>query len=202
MLGKRKAQRDLFDVGHVFPVALDPASFHGQLAVAADRLFRDEDVAAFSAEGVGRSSTPPALLALMTLLQHEGGCSDLEAVRRTADDLRWAAIMQRAAGVPLCAKSTFPLFRAPLILHDGVRLVFEPSIAAARRAGLLKGGALRVALDTKPILERGPGLVRPGGQKPIPHRDRHRRAPLAASRRRRPDRGPRPGGAGSGGAAL
>jgi hypothetical protein len=155
MLGKRKAQRDLFDVGNVFPVALDPASFHGQLAAAADRLFRDEDFAAFYSEGVGRSSTPPSLLALMTLLHHESGCSDLEAVRRTAYDLRWAAVMRRPAGTPLCVKSTFQLFRAHLILHDGVRQVFEQSIAEARRSGLLKGGALRVALDTKPILGRG-----------------------------------------------
>jgi hypothetical protein len=155
MLGKRKAQRDLFDVGNVFPVALDPASFHGQLAAAADRLFRDEDFAAFYAAGVGRSSTPPALLALMTLLQHESGCSDLEAVARTGFDLRWAAVLRRAAGVPLCAKSTFQLFRAHLILHEGVRVVFQQSLAEARRAGLLKGGALRIALDTKPILGRG-----------------------------------------------
>ena len=155
MLGKRKAQRDLFDVGNVFPLALDPESFHGQLAVAAERLFRDEDFAAFYAEGLGRSSTPPSLLALLTLMHHEGGCSDLEAVHRTAYDLRWAAVLRRAAGLPLCVKSTFQLFRAHLILHDGVRHVFEQSIAEARRAGLLKGGALRVALDTKPILGRG-----------------------------------------------
>jgi hypothetical protein len=101
MLGKRKAQRDLFDVGNVFPLALDPTSFHGQLAAAAARLFRDEDFAAFYAEGVGRSSTPPSLLALMTLMHHEGGCSDLEAVRRTAYDLRWAAVLHREAGVPV-----------------------------------------------------------------------------------------------------
>jgi len=155
MLGKRTAQRDLFDVGNVFPIALDPASFHGQLAAAADRLFRDEDFATFYAEGVGRSSTPPSLLALMTLMQHECGCSDFEAVQRTAYDLRWAAVLRRAAGLSLCVKSTFQLFRAHLILHDGVRQVFEQSIAEARRAGLLKGGALRVALDTKPILGRG-----------------------------------------------
>src|SRR5260370_40133170 len=155
MLGKRPAQRDLFDVGNVFPVALASDSFHGQLAVAAERLFRDEDFAASYAAGVGRSSTPPSLLALMTLLQHESGCSGLEAVRRTAYDLRWAAVMRRPAGTPLCVKSTFQLFRAHLILHDGVRQVFEQSIAEARRAGLLKGGALRVALDTKPILGRG-----------------------------------------------
>jgi hypothetical protein len=155
MLGKRKAQRELFDVGNVFPVALDPTSFHGQLAPAADRLFRDEDFARFYAEGVGRASTPPALLALMTLMQHESGCSDAEAVARTAFDLRWAAVLRRAAGTPLCVKSTFQLFRAHLILHDTVRQVFEQSIAEARRAGLLKGGSLRVALDTKPILGRG-----------------------------------------------
>jgi DDE family transposase/transposase-like protein DUF772 len=155
MLGKPKAQRALFDVGNVFPVALDPASFHGQLARAAERLFQDEDFAAFYAAGIGRPSAPPSLLALMTLLQHECGCSDAEAIARTAYDLRWAAVLRKAAGEPLCAKSTFQLFRAHLVLHDGVRLVFEQSIAEARRAGLLKGGPLRIALDTKPILGRG-----------------------------------------------
>src|SRR2546427_1078160 len=144
MLGKRKAQRDLFDVGNVFPIALDPQSFHGQLATAADRLFRDEDFAAFYAERLGRFSTPPSLLALMTLMHHEGGCSDLEAVHRTAYDLRWAAVLRRAAGVPLCVKSTFQLFRAHLILHDGVRHVFEQSIAEARRAGLLDRKSTRL----------------------------------------------------------
>jgi len=155
MLGKRQAQRALFDVGNVFPIALDPASFHGQLAVAAERLFRDADFAAFYADGLGRPSAPPSLLALLTLLQHECGCSDAEAVARTAFDLRWAAVLRKAAGEPLCAKSTFQLFRAHLVLHDGVRTLFEQSLAEARRAGLLKGGALRIALDTKPILGRG-----------------------------------------------
>jgi hypothetical protein len=155
MLGKRKAQRDLFDVGNVFPVALDPASFHGQLARAADRLFHDEDFAAFYADSLGRPSAPPSLLALLTLLQHESGCSDAEAIARSAFDLRWAAVLRRAAGEPLCAKSTFQLFRAHLVLHEGVRTLFEQSITEARRAGLLKGGALRVALDTKPILGHG-----------------------------------------------
>jgi hypothetical protein len=155
MLGKRKAQRALFDVGNVFPVALDPASFHGQLARAADRLFRDEDFADFYADRLGRPSAPPSLLALLTLLQHECGCSDAEAIARSAFDLRWAAVLRKAAGEPLCAKSTFQLFRAHLVLHDGVRTLFEQSIAEARRAGLLTGGALRIALDTKPILGRG-----------------------------------------------
>ena len=155
MLGKRTAQRDLFDVGNVFPVALDPQSFCGQLARASERLFRDEDFAALYHERLGRPSAPPSLLALLVLLHHEAGCSDQEAVERSAYDLRWAAVLRRAAGVPLCAKSTFQLFRAHLILHDGVRTVFEQSIQEARRAGLLQRGPLTVALDTKPILGRG-----------------------------------------------
>lgn len=155
MLGKRPAQRDLFEVGKVFPVALDPDSFHAQLARAADRLFRGEDFAAAYADGIGRPSTPLCLLALVLLLHHECGCSDQEAVDRTGCDWRWAAVLRRAAGVPLCAKSTFQHFRAHLVLHDRVRTVFEQSLAEARRAGPLKPGPLTIALDTKPILGRG-----------------------------------------------
>jgi hypothetical protein len=155
MMGKRQAQRDLFDVGNVYPLELDPASFHGQLARAAPRLFRDEEFAAFYDTRIGRPSVPPSQLALLTLLQHEAGVSDAEAVDRSAYDLRWAAVLGRAAGAPLCAKSTFQEFRAHLVLHDEVQLIFVTSIQEARRAGLLKGGALRVAVDTKPILGRG-----------------------------------------------
>lgn len=155
MIGKRKTQRDLFDVGNVYALELDPQSFHGQLAHAATRLFRDEDFTRCYAERTGRPSVPPSQLALLTLLQHEAGVSDAEAVARTAFDLRWAAVLGRGAGTPLCAKSTLQLFRAHLILHDEVRTVFQKSIQVAKEAGLLKGGPLRIAIDTKPILGRG-----------------------------------------------
>src|SRR5260370_12582459 len=143
MLVNGKPQRDLLDVGNVFPIALDPQSFHGQLASAADRLFRDEDFAAFYAERLGRFSTPPSLLALMTLMHHHGDCSDQEAVERTAYDLRWAAVLRRGAGGPLCVKSTFQLLRAPLILPPGGRGVSPPSTAPPRRAPLMDGRAAR-----------------------------------------------------------
>src|SRR5262245_32028708 len=155
MLGKRRTQRELFDVGNVYDLALPATSFHAQFAVAAPRLFCDGEFAAFYSERMGRPSVPPSLLALMTLLQHEAGCSDEEAVARTAFDLRWAAVLRRHAGTPLCAKSTFQLFRAHLVLHDAVRTIFQRSIQEAKRAGLLKGGALTIAVDTKPILGRG-----------------------------------------------
>jgi len=155
MIGKRHPQSELFDVGNVYPLALKPGTFHAQLAHAAGRLFRDDDFAALYSERLGRPSVPPSLLALTVLLQHEAGVSDEEAVSRTAYDLRWAAVLGRQAGEPLCAKSTLQLFRAHLVLHDQVRNLFQASLLEARRAGLLRGQALRVALDTKPIQGRG-----------------------------------------------
>jgi hypothetical protein len=155
MLGKRSAQHDLFEVGNVFRLELDPRSFHGQLAAVAPRLFSDTDFASFYAERQGRPSVPPSQLALLTLLQHEAACSDAEAVARSAFDLRWAAVLGTRAGTPVCAKSTFQLFRAHLVLHDGVRTLFERSLKQAREAGLLASGPLKIAVDTTPILGRG-----------------------------------------------
>ncbi len=156
MIGKRKEQRELFDVGNVFPLVMDPGSFYHQLAVAGTRLFRDADFAKFYSAKPSRPSVPPSQLALMTLLQHYTGCSDAEAAERSAFDLRWAAVLGKPAGEQLCAKSTFQMFRAHLVLHDEVRVIFVKSIKEAKKAGLLKkGSALKVALDTKPVIGRG-----------------------------------------------
>jgi hypothetical protein len=155
MIGKRTNQMPLFEVGNVFDLQLPPGSFHAQLALAAPRLFADEDFAAFYKDKQGRPSVPPSLLALATLLQHESGVSDEEAINRTAYDLRWAAVLRKEAGQPLCAKSTFQLFRAHLVLHPQVQTIFKASLIEAKRTGLLKGQALSIAIDTKPILGRG-----------------------------------------------
>ena len=155
MIGRRSDQVPLFDVGNVFDVKLDPASFHGQLALVAPALFKDEAFATFYAEKMGRPTVPPSLLALTTILQHEAGVSDEEAVNRTAFDLRWAAVLHKEAGEPLCAKSTLQLFRGHLVLHPEVQAIFDASIEEARRAGLLKPKPLRAVIDTKPIRGRG-----------------------------------------------
>lgn len=155
MLGKRKSQGQLFDVGNVYLLSLPPSSFHAQLAGAAPRLFNDEEFAVIYSDKLGRPSVPPSLLALTLLMQNEAKVSDEEAILRTEFDLRWAAVLGRFAGEPLCAKSTLQLFRAQLIIHEEAGKVFIASIKEAKRAGLLKGKALRVALDTKPIDGRG-----------------------------------------------
>jgi hypothetical protein len=155
MIGIRSAQMPMFEVGNVFDLKLAAASFHSQLANAAPRLFKDQDFADFYNDRLGRPSVPPSLLALTLLLQHEAGVSDEEAIERTAYDLRWAAVLRKEAGHPLCAKSTLQLFRAHLLLHPEVQSIFVSSIKEAKRAGLLKGSALRIAVDTKPIRGRG-----------------------------------------------
>ena len=155
MIGKRSAQMPLYDVGNVFDFVLKPGTFHAQLAEAADRLFKDEDFAALYSDKMGRPSVPPSRVALIYLMQAESQVSDEEAVARTGCDLRWASVLHTAAGDEFCAKSTLQLFRAHLDLHPEVKAIFASSIDEAKRAGLLKGQALRVAIDTKPISGRG-----------------------------------------------
>lgn len=155
MLGKQKSQASLYDVGNVFALQLPDGSFYGQLACAAERLFRDEDFASFYCADNGRPSVPPSQLALMVVMQARDGVSDMEAIESSAYDLRWCAVLRRHAGDPFCAKSTLQLFRAHLVLHDQARTIFKESVEEARRVGLLKGEAMRVAIDTKPIEGRG-----------------------------------------------
>src|ERR1039457_3352378 len=115
MIGKRSLQCDMFDVGNVFPIVLREKSFHAQLAKAAPTLFSDDEFAALYSSSLGRPSVPPSQLAILMLLQWYHGVSDLETVERSGCDLRWCAVLNRAAGEALCAKSTFQMFRAQLI---------------------------------------------------------------------------------------
>jgi hypothetical protein len=155
MIGKRKSQQALFDVGNVFDLSLPASSYHAQLAQAAPYLFKDDDFAAFYSSRMGRPSVPPSQLALLVILQSHANCSSEEAIARSAYDARWAAVLRRPLGEPLCARSTLEVFLAHLEIHQGARQILASSLAEARRCGLLSGRALRTALDTKPILGRG-----------------------------------------------
>lgn len=155
MIGKLSPQGSMFDVGNVFPIKLPPGSFHAQLAAAAERLFKDADFIDLYSKKMGRPSVPPSSLALTLLLQHQANVSDEEAINLTAFDARWAVVLRKEIGEPLCAKSTLQLFRSQLVLHPEVHCIFAASIEEARRAGLLKSTALETVLDTKPMRGRG-----------------------------------------------
>lgn len=154
MIGKRKAQPTLFDVGALDAVRLKPGSFYAQLAAAGPTLYPDATFAALYQPG-GRPSVPPSQLALLLLMQTQAGVSDQEAIERSAYDARWAVVLRQPLGEPLCAKSTLQLFRAHLVLHKKARLLLQGSLQEARKKGLLKDGPLRVAVDTLCITGAG-----------------------------------------------
>lgn len=155
MIGRRKADADLFDVGNVFPYSPNPNSYYGQLAKVSDKLFVDDDFAALYAEHMGRPSVPPSLLALVLIMQAREQISDDEAIRRTTCDLDWAVVLRRRAGEALCAKSTMQQFRAQLMVNEHLNFFLKRSLREARDRGLLKGQHLKQAVDTKPIFGRG-----------------------------------------------
>jgi hypothetical protein len=156
MLGKRPENYTLFDVGNVWDLELSPKSFYYQLAVAARKgLFKDEHFAEMYVSPNGRPSVPPSLMALLVILQTRDGVSDEQAIEHSAYDARWAAVLGRPIGKPLCVKSTLQLFRAHLLIHGKSNDILKTSIDEAKAHGLIDGKALTVALDTKPMLGRG-----------------------------------------------
>jgi hypothetical protein len=155
MIGRRKIQTDMYDVGNVFPYSPNPKSYYGQLATVSDRLFNDDDFAALYSDHIGRPSVPPSLLALVLIMQAREQISDDEAIRRTTCDLDWAVVLRRQVGTALCAKSSLQRFRAQLLVNDRLNAFLATSLKHAREKGLLKGQHLKQAVDTKPIFGRG-----------------------------------------------
>ncbi len=113
-------------------------------------LFADELFADLFA-GTGRRSVPPRIVAVVMVLQRLLGLSDREAVEAFEFDARW----KYAAGgldfdYPGFAHTVLVDMRARLAASERPRRIFEVSLDAARRAGLV--GARRV-LDSTPLYD-------------------------------------------------
>ena len=157
MLGKRDPQRRLFATSTLLgDDQLDRMGFHGRLARESHRIFRDEDFSALYCADNGRPSVPPSVLALATLLQFHDNISDFEVTERCRYDLRWKAALHLDTHSIECpfAKSTFQAFRLRLTLHEKEGFLFEQSVKAAAKAGLLPR-RMRVAVDSTPVRGRG-----------------------------------------------
>jgi hypothetical protein len=158
-LGKRSAQRSLFEPDPFLTRRVRSDSFYGFLA--GEPLFSDEEFAALYTLDNGRPSVPPSLLATALLLQVYDQVSDEEAKARADFDLRWKVALGIALDEAPFAKSTLQLFRAQLVLHDKLQAVFRKSLDLARTKGYLKAGEgaerrqIRLALDTSYVLGRG-----------------------------------------------
>ena len=162
MLGKRSAQRGLFEADTRYGEFVGQRTFYGYLASQRDELFRDQDFAALYSSERGRPSVPPSLLATALVLQTYDGVSDEEAKQRADYDLRWKVALGLEVETRPFAKSTLQEFRAQLILHDQTRDLFQRSLEVAKRRGVWKKGKapderqhIKLALDTTYILGRG-----------------------------------------------
>jgi len=155
MLGQSSRQGELFRPDHLYLDFVGDDSIYALLGEARFKYFRDEDFADLYREGWGRPSVPPSQLCIALLLQTLDRVSDKEAIARSAFDLRWKVALGLELDKKLCAKSTLQMFRAKLILHDRYKTLFDKSVEACRRAGMLKKRKLEVAIDTTPILGRG-----------------------------------------------
>ena len=160
MLGKRGAQRGLFEADTTYLTFVGEDSFYGWLASQRGELFRDEAFAGLYVLDNGRPSVPPSLLATALVLQTYAGVSDDEAKRRATYDLQWKVALGVEVDARPFAKSTLQEFRAQLIVHEEQAAIFQASLEAAKRRGKFrtKGGEqrkLKAALDTSNILGRG-----------------------------------------------
>src|SRR5713226_1864710 len=162
MLGKRSAQRGLFEADSMFADFVGQRTFYGFLASQRDELFRDEDFAALYCRNNGRPSVPPSLLATALVLQAYDRVSDDEAKQCADYDLRWKVALGIELDVRPFAKSTLQEFRAQLIVHDQTLAIFQRSLEVAKRRGVWKKGhpqherqQMKLALDTTHILGRG-----------------------------------------------
>jgi hypothetical protein len=162
MLGKRSAQRGLFEADTRYGEFVGQRTFYGYLASQRDELFRDEDFAALYCRNLGRPSVPPSLLATALVLQTYDGVSDEEAKQRADYDLRWKVALGLEVETRPFAKSTLQEFRAQLILHEQTRALFQRSLEVAKHRGVWKKGKapderqhIKLALDTTYILGRG-----------------------------------------------
>src|SRR5215210_5326571 len=139
MLGKRSAQRGLFEADTAYGAFVGRDSFYGWLASQRGELFRDEAFAGLYVLDNGRPSVPPSLLAAALVLQTYEGVSDDEAKQRADYDLRWKVALGVELDARPFAKSTLQEFRAQLVIHDEQQAIFRKSLELAQRQGSFKG---------------------------------------------------------------
>jgi len=124
------------------------------------RLFSDafqaELAACYPDQPKGRPPTPPAQLALATLLQAYTGVSDDEVIEATTMDRRWQVVLDclDCQETPF-SKGTLVAFRQRLIANGLDRRLVERTIELATEQGGFGARPLRAALDSSPLWGAG-----------------------------------------------
>lgn len=124
-----------------------------------DDAFQNELASVYAPRG--QAPVPPALLAMVTLLQAYTGASDAEAVEVAEMDRRWQLVLG-TLGVDEApfGQGSLVRFRARLVGAELDQRLVDRTVELARNTGKFGWKKLRVALDSSPL--RGAGRVEDG----------------------------------------
>lgn len=122
-----------------------------------DDAFQDELASMYGQQVVGGSdAVPPALLAMVTILQAAFHVGDADAVEQADNDLRWKMVLDSLAEeeAPF-SQGTLYNFRERLIAHDMDRRLLDRTVELAKKLGGFGHRNLRAAFDASPLFGAG-----------------------------------------------
>lgn len=119
-----------------------------------DDAFQKELAAAY--EPRGQEPVPPALLAMVMLLQAYTGASDASAVDAAEMDQRWQLVLGTLGEetAPF-GQGSLSRFRERMAQHDLDRKLLERTVELAKKTGGFGWQKLKAALDSSPLRGRG-----------------------------------------------
>jgi hypothetical protein len=119
-----------------------------------DEAFQAELAAVYRPRGT--RPVPPALLAMVLLLQAYDQVGDAEAVVTARLDRRWQLVLGNlgATHAPF-SQGVLVKFRARLIAHDLDQKLLDRTVALAQQTGRFGWQAVRAALDSSPLIGAG-----------------------------------------------
>lgn len=121
-----------------------------------DEAFQLELLTMYTDTPRGTPPRPPALLAMVTLLQAYEQKSDAAAVEEALFDRRWQMVLDGlGADTPLFSQGVLVEFRRRLIAHDMDKRLIERTVELARKSGAFGHTQLRLALDSAPLWGTG-----------------------------------------------
>ena len=118
--------------------------------------FEDELIASYKPRG--QNPCPPALLAVVMLLQRYEGLSDARAVDAAENDRRWQLVLGTLGReqAPF-GQGSLVRFRLRMMAHDLDRKLVDRTVELAKKSGAFGWKNLRVCLDSSPL--EGAGRV-------------------------------------------
>src|SRR5262245_40892780 len=119
-----------------------------------DAAFQAELAAVYQPRGT--APLPPALLAMVTLLQAYDQVGDADAVVTASMDKRWQLVLGTLGeeAAPF-SQGALVAFRERLIAHDLDRTLVARTVALAKASGKFGWQHLRAALDSSPLIGAG-----------------------------------------------